>query len=68
MQTAFLSDRTFTQDQFARWLDDLSASDINHYELLGGRIVMTPPAGYPHSPVALRLAAPPCSATRRWSS
>jgi len=51
-QTAFLSDDTFTQREFRRWLDERPSSDINHYELLDGRIVMTPPAGWTHSGVA----------------
>jgi Uma2 family endonuclease len=47
-QTAFRSEETFTQREFRHWLDERSRSDINHYELIHGRIVMTPPAGWPH--------------------
>jgi len=47
-QTVFRSDETFTQESFRLWLDERPASDLNHYELLNGRIVMTPPAGWPH--------------------
>jgi len=54
-QTAFLSDDLFTQREFRRWLDERPSSDINHYELLDGRIVMTPPAGWTHSDVATQL-------------
>ncbi|MGH7962642.1 MAG: Uma2 family endonuclease [Candidatus Binatia bacterium] len=57
-QTAFVSTETFTQKEFKRWLDALSSSDINHYELLRGRIVMTPPAGWPHAPVEINISTP----------
>ena len=50
-QTVFRSDETFTQESFRLWLDERPASDLNHYELLNGRIVMTPPAGWPHGRV-----------------
>jgi Uma2 family endonuclease len=36
----------FAQSQFAAWVR--RRSDEYRYELLNGRIVMTPPAGYPH--------------------
>ncbi len=54
VETAFRSDERFTQDEFRRWLDERPSSDINHYELIGGRIIMTPPAGWPHG----RIGAP----------
>lgn len=54
-QTVFRSEDTFTQREFRRWLDGRTASDINHYELLDGRIVMTPPAGWTHSGIAAGL-------------
>jgi Uma2 family endonuclease len=54
-QTAFRSEDVFTQREFRRWLGDLPPSSINHYELLDGRIVMTPPAGWSHSSVASTL-------------
>lgn len=56
MQTAFRSDERFTQSQFKTWLDERRPSDINHYELVAGRIVMTPPAGFPHGALAVRIA------------
>ena len=56
MQTAFRSEEMFTQNQFARWVEELPAADNNRYELLGGRIVMTPPAGFPHGVLEVRLA------------
>lgn len=49
-ETAFRSDDTFTQVEFRRWLDD-RRDDLNRYELLNGRIVMTPPARYPHGDI-----------------
>jgi Uma2 family endonuclease len=42
-------------DEFARWVEARPSDDINHYELLDGRIVMTPPAGYPHGRVGSAL-------------
>jgi len=55
MQTAFVSTETFTQKEFKRWLDERPASDLNHYELLRGRIVMSPPAGWPHGSVGANI-------------
>jgi Uma2 family endonuclease len=57
-QTAFVSTETFTQKEFKRWLDERPASDINHYELLRGRIVMSPPAGWPHGSLGANILAP----------
>ena len=54
-QTAFVSTETFTQKEFQRWLDERPASDLNHYELLRGRIVMSPPAGWPHGPIEANI-------------
>ena len=56
--TAFRSDEHFDQKQFRRWLDARPASDINHYELINGRIIMTPPAGWPHGGVEAALVSP----------
>ncbi len=57
-QTAFVSTETFTQKEFKRWLDERPASDLNHYELLRGRIVMSPPAGWPHGSVESNIHTP----------
>lgn len=54
-QTAFVSTETFTQDEFEAWLADLPSWDDNHYELLNGSIVMSPPAGWPHGNVEARI-------------
>lgn len=43
----FESCETFTQAEFAEWIAARGGDD-NHYELLNGRIVMNPPAGWPH--------------------
>jgi Uma2 family endonuclease len=48
IDTVFISEQTFTSDEFEEMLHELSAYDDNHYELLDGRIVVTPPAGWPH--------------------
>ena len=50
MQPVFLeSTRTLTPDEFEAW-DQLrqSLGDRHRTELLNGRVVMGPPAGYPH--------------------
>jgi Uma2 family endonuclease len=52
METAFRSEETFTQEEFWDWLQERPASDAHHYELIRGRIVMSPPAGWPHASVA----------------
>jgi Uma2 family endonuclease len=48
-QTAFRSEEYFTQKQFRRWVDQRPRTDVSHYELIDGRIVMTPPAGQQHA-------------------
>ena len=62
--TAFVSTETFTQKEFKRWLDERPASDLNHYELLHGRIVMSPPTGWPHGSVGANILAPIVSFVR----
>jgi Uma2 family endonuclease len=57
-ETAFISTETFTQKEFKRWLDKRPASDINHYELLRGKIVMSLPAGWPHGSVEANILGP----------
>src|SRR5947209_19729133 len=54
-QTAFVSTETFTQDEFEAWLADLPSWDENHYELINGRVVMSPPAGWPHGNIEARI-------------
>ena len=50
-ETAFRSEERFTADEFRQWLAERPRGDINHYELINGRIVMTPPAAWPHGDV-----------------
>jgi Uma2 family endonuclease len=47
----FESTSTLTQDEFFEWVLARPASDLNHYELLHGRVVMIPPAGHPHGTI-----------------
>lgn len=51
----FESTTTMDQASFAAWVEARPAHDDHHYELLSGRIVMTPPAGWPHGNVEARL-------------
>lgn len=55
METAFRSEETFTQEEFRRWLECLPPSDVNRYELINGRIVMSPPAKFRHGWVEANL-------------
>jgi Uma2 family endonuclease len=55
LETAFRSEERFTQAEFRAWLDRRPASDINHYELIRGQIVMSPPSGWPHGSVGATL-------------
>ena len=50
-ETAFVSTATFSQKAFKRWVEKRPPTDINHYELTNGRIVMTPPAGWGHGEI-----------------
>ena len=56
-ELAFESTRTLTQEEFAAWVAARWRGDLNHYELLDGRVVMTPPAGYPHGAIEAALGA-----------
>jgi Uma2 family endonuclease len=57
METAFRSEERFTQKQFWRWVEGLSWRErVNRWELLGGRIVMSPPAKWRHSGVNVTLS------------
>jgi Uma2 family endonuclease len=55
VDTVFRSDERFTQEEFFAWLQRRPASDVNHYELIRGRIVMGPPAGWPHGALEARI-------------
>jgi Uma2 family endonuclease len=54
--TAFRSESRFTRRTFRAWIDRLPKGDCNHYELLRGQIVMSPPAGWTHARIEVRLA------------
>jgi len=52
----FESTESVTQEQFAEFIAERErAGDTGHYELLNGRVVMNPPAGYPHGQIGNRL-------------
>lgn len=53
--TVFRSEETFTQEEFRRWVENRPRADINHYELVHGRIVMTPPAGWTHGRLGSKI-------------
>lgn len=53
----FESITTMDQSSFAAWLESRVPADSNHYELLNGRVVVMPPAGWPHGSVEGRLVA-----------
>jgi Uma2 family endonuclease len=57
METAFRSEELFTPEEFRRWLDERPAADVNRYELINGRIVMSPPAKLRHGVVESNLHA-----------
>ena len=52
---AFRSYQSFTQEQFASWLDSVPTDDLHHYELLDGFIVREPPAGWPHGEIEIEI-------------
>jgi Uma2 family endonuclease len=54
-EPVFESITTMDQATFAAWVESRPAHDLNHYELLNGRVVMMPPAGWPHGGVEARL-------------
>jgi Uma2 family endonuclease len=54
-EVAFESTSTMSPAQFAAWVRQREAWDPNRYELLNGRVVMNPPAGFPHGSVGQRV-------------
>jgi Uma2 family endonuclease len=56
VQTSFESDRWFTQEEFAMWVLGRT-SDLERFELMNGRIVMTPPSGWPQGESSASVAA-----------
>jgi Uma2 family endonuclease len=52
----FESTRTVTPEEFGEWVEARHrAHDDRRSELLNGRVVMTPPAGYPHGEIEANL-------------
>ena len=45
-----------SQEEFACWVEK-RGTEPHRYELLNGRVVMTPPAGYPHGEIEATLVA-----------
>ena len=52
---SFRSEREFTQESFRTWLASGLAPELGKQELLGGRIVSSPPAGWSHATIASNL-------------
>lgn len=52
-----LTKHPMSQDEFGRWVRNRPATDIHHYELLDGQIVMEPPASWPYGAIGARLIA-----------
>jgi Uma2 family endonuclease len=50
-----VSDRWFSQPEFAALMEQ-SRDQLNHYELLNGRIVVNPPSGWPHGETEALIA------------
>jgi Uma2 family endonuclease len=55
VELGFESLTTLTQSEFAQWCEEHAGWDPYHYELLNGRVVMTPPAGFPHGSIGARV-------------
>jgi Uma2 family endonuclease len=55
VETSFISTESFDQRAFKRWVENRPPTDINHYELTNGRIVITPPSGWGHGEIEARL-------------
>jgi Uma2 family endonuclease len=52
----FESTESLTPEEFAKFAAERErAGDTSHYELLNGRVVMNPPAGYPHGSIGSRI-------------
>ncbi|MGC4113638.1 MAG: Uma2 family endonuclease [Myxococcales bacterium] len=57
LELTFESTQTLSQEAFRRFALKRWGRDSNHYELLNGRVVMNPPAAFPHGQVGARVAA-----------
>jgi Uma2 family endonuclease len=54
-EVAFESTATMSPAEFAAWVEQRAGWDLNHYELLNGRIATNPPAGFPHGSIGHRV-------------
>jgi Uma2 family endonuclease len=59
-EATFESIETFSQADFAEWVTARPRGDLARYELLNGRIVMNPPAGWPHGKSESRIVTLLC--------
>jgi len=55
VEPSFRSEETFSQVDFRCWLDRRPAADVHRYELIRGRIVMSPPSGAHHGHVGSEI-------------
>jgi len=51
----FESTVTLSQPEFSEWIAGRQGNDLNRYELLNGRILMNPPAAWPHGAIGNNL-------------
>lgn len=54
-ELSFESTEYIDQETFAGWVRRRPRGDVNRYELLNRRVVMTPPAGHPHGSTELNV-------------
>ena len=57
INSALVSVEIFASEEFERLMVELAPSDPNTYELIHGRILMTPPPGWPHGLYESRVVA-----------
>lgn len=59
MDPTFESIGTYTPEEFTAFVRAREErGDVHHYELLRGKIIMSPPAGWPHGSIESRLNGP----------
>ncbi len=54
-EISFESTSPMSTAEFARWVEERASWDLNHYELLNGRVIMNPPASFPHGLIGARV-------------
>ena len=57
MQVTFISETVFDQESFTEFVAALPDTDINRYELVGGKILMLPPSSWPYGEAEVDLCA-----------